>query len=432
MSRAWAIVASSAALVASLPAYAAPATTKIAVAARGTPVKGKRATQLVELVRDATAERKELTLFDLERERAVFATPPPRSPKAAVERAAKIVEQGHESLRNFDLADAEQKLARALRILKPYLGLPESLDADTKRLYLAVALAHAQRNEKAMTDLLLEYATRYPDGEPEDAGWPPDVMERLASLKRLPQSSIIVRSTPPAETYVDGVPRGTTPRTVSPIPSGRHRVALDAPGYYRASKWVNAEVAQSVDVELELVPDLGARLAKDDDKAPSPETVDAVGAAARKEGLDAVLLVRPVDDKRMVVSYVTASERPRVTAEFEVAATKDGAKTAVSQVSLHTKSLEARADKTVPVWAWIGAGAGVAAVGTGVALRMIALGTQSDFERRAGTMTQADAFELRDQAESEARGGAVLVGAGVATLVGVASWVALDWIGGDE
>jgi hypothetical protein len=428
LAKAPAIFVTLAASLAAAPSYAEPV--DVAIAARGVPVKGKRANRVVDLLRDAAAERSELRLFDAAKERRLFATPAPRDPRKAVERATKIVERGQESLRNFDLADAEQKLARAFRILKPYLGLPEALEADTKRLYLGVALAHAQRNETAMTNLLLEYATRYPDRPPSDAGWPPDVMERLDSVKRLPQSSIVVRSEPSAETFVDGTARGPTPRTVSPVPAGRHRVALEAPGYYRATKWVDAQAAKSVDVTIPLAPDLGDRLAKDDEDAPSAETVAAVGRIARERNIGAVLLVHPQKDNRMRVSFVSTGERPRVTAAFEVAASKDGAKTAMSQIALHLKTLEAKRPD-VPIWAWVGAGAGLAAVGTGVALRMVALGTQDEFERRAGTVTQADAFDLRDRAESQARGGAVLLGAGVATIVGVASWVALDWIEGE-
>lgn len=402
----------------------------LGVATRGLPVRGKRAAKLRKLVRDAAEERNEVALVDEARERRIFASAPPRDPKRAVARAERLTENGADALRNFDLADAERKLAQATKVLKPYLGLVESREADRKRIFLGVSLAHAQRNEEAMTKLLVEYATRYPETPPDDAGWPPDVLERLRSAAHIATSSIIVRSNPSGEAFVDGRPVGPTPTTVSPVPAGRHRVAIEAPGFYRATKWVDAKPGDASDVELPLLSSLGLTLTTDDGPAPAEETLAAIGEVAAREALDAVLLVRATASNRMIVSHVDTHGAPRVSAAFEVAATKDGARTALSQIAVHITRLEEKRE-TIPAWAWIGAGTGAAAVGAGVALRIAAVGTQDDLTRRTGAMTQTEAFDLRDRAESQARGGAILLGAGVAAIVGVASWVALDWVESD-
>ena len=404
---------------------------RIGVATRGIPALSKKAKKLRRLVREAAQARPEIPLAPQSVEMKLFAAQPPPSAGSAIARVETLVGAGQEALRNFDLPAAERKLAKATRALGPYLGLPETKKADRARIFLGVSLAHARRDEGALTSLLAEYATRYPDENPTNAGWPPDVMERLKTLRRLPQSSIIVRSKPAAEIKVDGRQYGPTPQTIAPIPAGRHRIVAEAPGYYRADAWVTAPEAKTAEIDLELSPDTARRLARDKAKTETPNTIEAIQRAAAASELRAVLVVSTKSKGRMVLSYVDLSgHRARTTARFEVAATKDGATTAMSQLSLHLAKVGDKKE-VVPLWAWIGAGTGVAAVGTGVALRLAAQSTQDELIRKTGAVTQAEAFDMRDRAQAQARGGAILVSAGVAAVVGVAGWVLIDQIGGD-
>lgn len=433
MRRRWCIaVATLAALVGGPTAFAQDQALKIGVATRGMPVTSRQARRLEKLVRDAAAARK-LPLEPAKDSRAKFAQPPPISPSTEIARAKSLVIGGQDALRNFDLPAAERKFSRATKVLKRHIGLPEAIDADRARLFLGVSLAHARRDDNALNSLLAEYATRYPNEKPTDAGWPPDVMERLAARRRLPQSSIIVRSEPAATVKVDGRLYGPTPSTVAPIPAGRHRVVAEAPGYYRKDEWVQAPEAKAAEITLKLAPATARRLAQDNTEAGStPATLEVLQVAAKDSGLTGIIVVSPKAKAQMIVGYVDLTrERIRETARFEVAATKDGAATALAQLDLHLRR-RAESSEVVPLWAWIGAGAGVAAVGTGVALGFVAQGTQDELVRKTGGITQTEAFDMRSRAQNQARGGAILVSAGIAAVVGVAGWVALDNIGGGE
>ena len=83
------------------------------------------------------------------------------------------------------------------------------------------------------TDLLRDYASRYPDEAPPTGVWPPDLQARLTEAMPKVKTAVRILSAPPgAEVFVDGRRVGVTPALAEGLSPGRHRIVSSA---WRAS-----------------------------------------------------------------------------------------------------------------------------------------------------------------------------------------------------
>jgi PEGA domain-containing protein len=415
----------------STPASAGP--TKAAIAVSGMATDSKEAAALVLRIRAALAKRADVELISPSEEEYWFrsARPKRRRSKANLRAAQKHTKQAEASFQAFDFGDAQRSLQRARSLIAEWTGTKEALEIDRERLQLAIATAHAQRDERSLKEALAEYAVRFPN-EPAPPGlWPPDVANRLKAIA--PADSVLnIRSEPKGLVYIDGREVGNSPVRLGALPEGTHRVEVFLAGYFAFDEQVETASGRESLLEVKLLPDLSSKLKKAKlDREYPQEIVDAIRAVTQPLGVKLVIAAGLDADGKIAVRRIDFEAPSAATLSDAVKAdnSPDGAALAISQLFERPDRAAATASsRTVPTWAWIGGGAGAAAVGVGVILRLMAVSTHREFDQRQGALTQAEAYGLRDRAESQANGGAALLGLGVATIAGIAGWVALDFI----
>lgn len=416
-------------LLSALDAGAAPdEPPRAAVAALELPAHEKRARLLTRLIRLSLKDRADVVLTPRDRERFLFAVAPPPDRSRELQLARNLLNEAEEQLRNFAVGEAQQSLEQATEVLEPHVGLEGTRDLDETRLQLAVAIAHAQRDEDHLDDALKAYAARF-GREPPDSGlWPPDLTRRLKAMTAAASTALKVTSEPPGEAWVNGKKLGPTPARRDDLPPGRHRVQVRAPAHYPADTWIETQSAKLAEAHLELPPDVGQEL----------EAVSATGAlpaaterrlaeVARAERIRLLFLVGPIRRGRVALRALEVGEQSAVaTGIVEADATVEGVRVALNQIFQERAEARLAAQRGVSPWAWVGAGAGLAAIGTGIALRLMAVSTQGDYRAQQGALTQASAYGLRDEADRQGLAGSVLIGVGAAALAGVATWVTFD------
>lgn len=412
-----------------LGAAAGAAPSPVAVVAAGVPAEEPRGERLRAAARAAVEARPELSPFSAKRAAFLFASPAPAD-RAGARRAAKAqLDRALEQLRGFQVDEARQSLAAATTLLEPDLGLEAVIEIDRERLAVAVAIAHAARDEKALGRALRQYAARFGTAAPEAGLWPPDLERRLATVAARAQTKLRVKSTPPGQAFVDGRAVGPTPQTVGGLPPGRHRVEVRAEGHYPAFEWARTRSARLTEVDLELPPALGHRLEKLPAKGELPPgLLEALADAARRDALPFVLLVAPADEGRVSVRLVEVGEGARV---FGPVVADDPA-AALDLVWAARAAGGRDAGPGLTPWALGAAGAGVAAAAVGVGLRLWARDTQDPLQTRMGALTQAEAFDIQDRAEQRATAGSALIGTGAALVTCAAGLFVWDLIWGDE
>lgn len=373
-------------------------------------------------VREAVVAEGGIELVDPEWERTTFAAPRPEAWQGSLQKAQRLLSRAETDLKEFDLKSAEANIAQVAQSLEPYQGLREAVAIDKERIHLAVAIAHAQRNDKEIDRLLLEYTTRYPGQAPPEKKWPPDLFQRLAAAAPTAQSSVEISADPPGEAFVDGRSYGTTPVVAKDVPPGRHRVEVEAPGCFPAQVVVETQAQTSTPVALLPVPNISLALAKAKVEGPfDPPLGSAVARWAKGRAEFALLVAKkkgPGVELR-ALNLASQEESPRYAGD----ATPTSLRLLIGQWRTFRERRPEAEDHPIPTWAYVGAGAGAAALSAGVLLRLVAVGTENELQRREGAVTQAEAYDLHDRAGAQAVGGSLLVGVGVAALVGVAGFV---------
>ncbi len=336
--------------------------------------------------------------------------------------ARKHLRRAEKRFQSFELDGAQRSIKRATRALEPWRGRPETVAIEQAILALGVSIAHARRDEAQVQWSLATYAQRF-DAAPE-SGWPPALAERLGTLVAGRDAAIRVRTEPAAEVFVDGRSAGRSPTAMAQLAAGAHRILVRAPGYAEADRRVTVKAGSVADVEITLQPDLTAGLAAVEAGAPVDSAlVDLIRARAAASDVDSVVLA-VVRDAKVTVYRVWSGPPGAVTI-------RRGADLSVALEHLHAPpAVNATDDQQV--WSMVGGIGGLAAVGAGVALRVLAAERRAELDARAGAITQVDAYALRDAGEGEAMGGAILLGVGVAAVATVTGWLIYEALGGTE
>lgn len=399
---------------------------KTAIAVTGKNALGKEGAQVWALLRQALAERPEVQLIAIEEEELLFRSEKPEGPKkqkANLDAAKKHLEEASEALNNFDLQSAVKSVTKARTSLSELIGTRAAMALDRQRLQLAVAIAHAQRDERGLLALLAEHALRYPNEPPEGGLWPPGVVASLKTIALKP-SVLSVKSEPSATVFVDGREIGASPVRLGALPAGEHRVELVKPGYWPVDQVLETVNGREALVEARLSPSLSEKLkSASASKGLTPELEKELREVAPSLQ---VLVLAGVEGNQLVLRRVSldGSASPGPTDSTRGENSANGARLMVAQIFERPggPSLTGK----VPLWAWIGAGTGAVAVGVGVTMRMLAVGTANEYDAKLGGLTQVEAYELRDRTSTQATGGAVLLGLGVAAIAGVAGMIAFD------
>lgn len=376
----------------------------------------------------AIAARPELAMIPEDRAAFIFRSTKPAGPKRSkknLEAAKKALAEASEQLNAFDLPSAVKSVNKAKTSLAGYIGTRAAYEVDRDRLQLAVTIAHTQRDQSKLLAALNEYAIRYPNEPPPQGSWPPDVVNLLKSMN-ISSSVLNVKSEPSALVHVDGREVGTSPIRLGALPAGEHRVEISRPGYWPIDQLLETTGSREAMIEAKLAPNLSSSFRK----TSATRGLDAELEKRVRELAPelAVLILASVEEGKLVLRRIDLQPSPALTrgaaetVRGELGA--NGARLSVTQ--LFEVPIVAGEDADIPLWAWIGAGSGAVAVGAGVAMRMMAVGTHREFDSRMGALTQTEAFELRDRSGTQATGGAILLGVGVAAIAGVAGLVAFD------
>lgn len=379
-------------------------------------------------VNAAVAARPELALLSEDRAGFIFRSTKPPAPKRSkknLEAAKKSLAEAAEQLNAFDLPSAVKSVTKAKTSLAGYIGSRAAYEVDRDRLQLAVTIAHTQRDQSKLLAALNEYAIRYPNEPPPQGSWPPDVVNLLKSMN-IASSVLNVKSEPSALVHVDGREVGTSPIRLGSLPAGEHRVEISRPGYWPIDQLLETTGSREAIIEAKLAPNLSAAFRK----VSAQNGLDAELEKRVRELVPelAVLILASVEEGKLVLRRIDLLPSPALPrGATETARGEPGANGArLSATQLFEAPVVAGKEVNIPLWAWIGAGSGAVAVGAGVAMRMMAVGTHQDFDARMGALTQTEAFELRDRSGTQATGGAILLGVGVAAIAGVAGLVAFD------
>jgi hypothetical protein len=337
------------------------------------------------------------------------AGPPTRALKAALTRARR-------ALAAFDLESARAAVAEATAGLAPHTRTAAVLELEREALSLEVTLAHAGRDAPRLEAAVRAYALRFPGAlPPPRSGWPPALAERLASQAPPRTSVLTLDSAPPgAALWIDGEPAGAAPRTITQLAAGPHVVEATLGGYRSALERVELTPEAATTRTLSLSLDLGHALA----------------AGVRTPALEAEL-TRLAGGAPIVWAERVARGIRFTTARAQ--ATSDGLSApALTEAlglaqGLPTSPPElADAGDARPWWPWVALGAGLTSAGAGVGVRASAVALQDQLERRAGALTQVEAYTIQADAEGRATAGTVLIAAGVAVAVGVGTWLWLE------
>jgi hypothetical protein len=432
-------------------AIAALASSLISLEAQSTPVIG------VAVVGNATSEdeqkarlaiksalaRRQMTLAADEVEELLFRSAPPPAPSPELGAGKRALKRASRAFNSFKLDEAREALETAAQALASWTGTPEARDLVRERLVLAVSLAHAGRNVEQIERALAEYARAFPnEPPPKDAPWPPAIASKLAKLQPSLDASIAVQSKPSGVVYVDGKEIGNAPAVAEGLSSGEHRVIVEAPAHFRGDQRLTLVSGRRTELTIELVPDLSMRLRRmSAERSPSNDIATAMRSLARSRGIDHIILVELSASGGLSLRRFDVNERAPSNIE-RVSTTNRSDKEidlALRQLLESEAALSAEApppevngdSSGVPLWAWIGLGAGAVALSMGTAFRIDAASMQGDLVARQDAITQVDAFAMRDDVDAQAFRGTLLVGVGVAALVGVGGFVAYRVFGSE-
>lgn len=402
----------------------------VAVAIAGLPPGSRDAEALATELRAALSGRAGLELLGPDDEAWAFRSVRPvrRRDPASLTRAKELLAAAEGALARFDLGAAVKSVAKAKADLAPWVGLRAAVELDRARIQLAVSIAHAQRDEAQLDAALREHATRHPGDEPPRGLWPPDVTKRLAAIRGERPTALTVRTTPRAVVFVDGRELGPSPVRAGALPPGRHVIEVEAPGYFPVEEALDVTGEREGVLDVVLAPDLSEVLATSSLDAPVPSAlVERIRALALRRPIDTVVLAARAPGGVVLRRVdVGAAPAPGAAELARAPRTRDGLGVAIATLFDPPAPIAstAPAPSGAPTLAWITAGAGVALVGAGLALRMFAVSTASELEAQRGALTQVEAYGLRDRMDAQALGGALLIGAGVAALGGGAAWIA--------
>lgn len=409
------------ALCQAAPVQAQPAV--VAVVLSGIALDDPAAADLLKAAEDAVEADPQRRLLARTRNQFLFASPAPKDRSEARRDAKKCLVQAQDRLQNFNVEGAKDALARATVLLKPDLGVAGARPLNQLRLALAVAVGHAERDEKTIASALRQYATRFGTAAPAPGLWPPDIERRLQTVVARSQTKLRLTSLPPGEAFVDGRPVGLTPLTVSGLAPGRHRIEVRAPDHYPVFAWAKSSSTKLGQAHIELAPSVGARVRQLPARGPVPEGLrNALAVAARRGPATLVAIISPTADKKVSVRLLDARD---LAVYGPVVA--DSVKSGLAQVSAGwvQNAIAKPAFSTAP-WALGAAGAGLLAAGAGIGVRLWAKDTQSPLQTRQGALTQREAFGIQEQAEGRALLGTLLISGGVALVTGAAGLFTWD------
>ena len=389
----------------------------VAVAVYGWPKSQAR--RIRQRVREAAQRAQIAGVVEPWIEEAAFDGRAPPDLKGELAAVRTLLDQAEQQLAQFQIAEAKGNVQEALRHMSGNLGRTVARPYDYRRLQLAVKIAHAERDENAVSALLEEFALRYWSIAARDTQWPPDIMAQLQALQqRLPKRRLFINSPRPAQVAVDGLAIGPTPAAVD-VPIGRHRVEVVADGAWPGLTWASVGdegAAVVVSPQSPLVKKLSTA------QTLSPALEARIRQTGRRWRFTDVYTVGPAPNDKIKLDRLGERRAGPIVVDRSVEAVRLG----IIQLWSPPEEEEPQ------LWPWVTVGAGAAAIGTGVALRVVAQSTQDDFQSQRHFLTQAQAFELRDQGDREATSGTVLIGVGAAALAGGLTWAILEWMDDDE
>lgn len=384
-------------------------------------------------VRAAIARRPELRLVEDATERRWFSSSAPAAPGPALKTAEKYLRRAQKAFREFRLDDAKKAVRRTDAALEPWRGHPDARDVDRAHLVLGISIAHAQRDAEGLEEGLSAYARRFGhEGPPPESGWPPDLSDRLTELTRFGNEVLHVIIQPPALVFLDGRRVGTTPLTLADLEPGPHRIVARADGYFPLDVPVHVEAGKAATLELELAPRLSERLPQVSASGPLPvELRDALRAAL--PGAPILVLASRASNRivlrRLDLARDGDREHREVTLDELESQPLDEALAALFS-DLAGSTPGQAGTYSVPTWAFVSGGLGLAAVGVGTALRLSAASDQSELATGLAGLTQVEAYAAREDAEDKADVGTLFIGTGAAVLLGTAGYVLFDWLTG--
>ena len=382
-----------------------------AVAVVGMP---KRPARIRKLVRTGLKAHG-VEVLDFEDERWALGGRRPVDAQPRLARGSAALDRAEGHLAMLRIEKAARDLALANRAIDAIAGRPEAKALDLRRLVTTVSVAHARRDFAWQERALAALAYRH--GRDVDVpSWSPDLQDKLRTVVLGDLHGVQVETEPlEADVFVGGRLRCRRSPCELEMPSGEHHLMVEAPRYLRRD--LSVEVAGPQAVRLELQLDLGPRLAQVSALETLPEKlVDDVRTWAQgleltsvvfAEARGASLRLRRLDVRKGLGGIVELVNEP--------------SEAAVARLDAVAPST--RAEAWTPV-AWGVGATGVAALGVGIALRLVAVGTQNDVRSRRDSLSQVEAFRLQDRAESEALAGGIMIGVGAAAVVGS---LALGW-----
>jgi hypothetical protein len=208
-------------------------------------------------------------------------------------------------------------------------------------------------------------------------------------------------------------------------------VEVFLPNYFTFDETVDTVAGREAMLEVKLQPDLSSKLRKAAlDRTYPQDLIDAIRALTASLGLQEVVAAGLDKEGKLVVRKIDVTPGAHEAGDnVKADNTPDGASLAITQLFEPPEKPEPPGKKSaIPVWAWIGGGAGAAAIGGGVVLRMMAVSTHNEFDLRQGALTQAQAYDLRDRANGQSTGGAALMAVGIAAIAGIGGWIIYDLV----
>ncbi len=373
---------------------------------------------------EAAGARPGLKLLPQARANFLFSAKPTPDRSAARARAQALLKRAQEHLQGFQVAEAKDALAEATKLLKPDLGIEGARPFNQLKLALAVAVAHAQRDQSTLASALAQYAARFGTASPEPGLWPPELKRRLDTLVARAQTKLHIICTPPGEAFVDGLKVGMTPLTVDKLPPGRHRIEVRAAEHLPAFAWATTKTTRLARAELELAPAVAHRLAVLPAQGDLPQDLrTALMQATLRGPAELLILVAPAAEDRVSVRILDTVGSGRVhgpTLADTAQAALDLAWGAWAESKVRAPTAGLRP------WAYGAAGLGVAAASVGVGLRLWAKDTQAPLQSQRGALTQSSAYAIQDRAEQRALMGTVLLATGAALVTGAAGLFTWD------
>ena len=357
------------------------------------------------------------------REEAAFDGRPLPDPSGDISAARQLLDMAEQQLKGFEIEAAKQNVAAARAQLDPHVGRIQARPQDLRSLQLAVGIAHAERDPEAVLGHLRVFVHRFWSVAPAETPWPPDVREQLESLLRdMSKRTVKISSLVPAQAAIDGLPVGPTPVEVR-VPAGRHRIEVTATDALAQQRWIEVPAETGSRIRMQVTPQSPLAGELRAVKVLDEKGEGRILSEARRWGISTVYVAGPSYDGRVRLIRLGPSPAGPVVVDRSVEDLRMG----LMQL---WKPPTPSADPSI--WPWVTVGAGAAAVGGGIAARLIAQSTQDDFQSRRHLLTQAQAFDARDQAESEATAGTVLIGAGLAIVAGGLTWAIWEWVQNDE